>query len=137
MTETGKGFYVETQCGQTLEAHEDQHRRNLVCAGFSGGQGSKAGGIGYSEETAPTIKASPSGGNQVPDVVCAAVASTLNTHYGDKMGLENQHVNEGCPLYVVHGAQTPINNTEHANALGTRNNGLENVICQVNKDNEK
>ena len=56
-----------------------------------GGQGAKAGGIGYADEIAPTIKASPSGGNQVPDVVC------------------------------VHGSQDPICNTEHANAVNRNN----------------
>jgi len=60
---------------------------NLHVAGFSGGQGSKAGGIGYSEETSPTIKASPSGSNQAPDIIC------------------------------VHGSQDPICNTDHANAV--------------------
>lgn len=34
--------------------------------GFSAGQGSKAGGIGYAKEVAPTIKACASGLNQVP-----------------------------------------------------------------------
>lgn len=38
-----------------------------------GGQGSKAGGIGYAEEVTPTLKAAPSGGNTVPDVVYTAV----------------------------------------------------------------
>ena len=100
MTEVGKGYYVQSEQGQTLEAHEDQHRRNIVftAGSFMGGQGAKAGGIGYADEIAPTIKASPSGGNQVPDVVC------------------------------VHGAQDPICNTEHANAVN-RNNGLENCVC--------
>ena len=60
---------------------------NLHVAGFSGGQGSKAGGIGYSEETSPTIKASQSGSNQAPDIIC------------------------------VHGSQDPICNTDHANAV--------------------
>ena len=44
---------------------------SYVAGAFMGGQGDKAGGIGYREEVAPTVKASPSGGNQVPDVVCA------------------------------------------------------------------
>ena len=35
----------------------------------------------------------------------AEVASTLNAHYGNKMGLENQHINEGAPLFVP---ATPI-----------------------------
>ena len=35
-------------------------------------------------------------------LITAPVASTLNSHFGDKMGLENQHVNEGCPMFVTH-----------------------------------
>lgn len=46
------------------------HESPIVCAGFSGGQGAKAGGIGYEDEVAPTIRSAESGGNQVPDVVC-------------------------------------------------------------------
>lgn len=42
----------------------------FVCAGFSGGQGEKACGIGYEDEVAPTIRSAESGSNQVPDVVC-------------------------------------------------------------------
>ena len=30
----------------------------------------------------------------------ARVGSTLNAHFGEKMGLENQHINEGAPLFV-------------------------------------
>ena len=40
-----------------------------IVAAFMGGQGSKAGGLGYCEEIAPTIKSVLSGGNTVPDVV--------------------------------------------------------------------
>lgn len=40
-------------------------------AAFMGGQGDKAGGIGYSEEVAPTLRAAPSGTNTTPDVVYA------------------------------------------------------------------
>ena len=35
---------------------------------FKQGNGAKAGGIGYREEQAPTLAASPSGTNQVPAV---------------------------------------------------------------------
>lgn len=31
MIESGKGFYTEAESAQTLEAHEDQHRRNIIC----------------------------------------------------------------------------------------------------------
>lgn len=46
--------------------------RQGICykvSAFMGGQGSKAGGLGYAEEIAPTIKSVMSGGNTVPDVV--------------------------------------------------------------------
>ena len=53
------------------------HEAPIVCAGFSGGQGENAGGIGYQEEVAPTIRSSESGSNQVPDILC---------QYGDAAG---------------------------------------------------
>lgn len=43
--------------------------RPAVCAAFKGGQGEKAGGIGYSEEVSPTLSATPSGSNQIPSVM--------------------------------------------------------------------
>lgn len=30
----------------------------------------------------------------------ASVGSTINAHFGEKMGLENQHINQGAPLFV-------------------------------------
>ena len=42
----------------------------VLTAGFSAGQGAKAGGIGYSEEMSPTLKASESGTNMVPSILC-------------------------------------------------------------------
>jgi len=94
--ETGQGFWQPGDIAGTLRAEgENRPSRpsNIVCnaGSFMGGQGAKAGGIGYADEIAPTIKASPSGGNQVPDVVC------------------------------VHGSQDPICNTEHANAVNRNN----------------
>ncbi|MDD3798407.1 MAG: DNA cytosine methyltransferase [Novosphingobium sp.] len=32
----------------------------------------------------------------------AEIAPTLNAHFGDKMGLENQHINSGCGHFVSH-----------------------------------
>ena len=59
------------------------HEAPIVCAGFSGGQGEKAGGIGYQEEVAPTIRSSESGSNQVPDILCqyGDVAGALTARY--------------------------------------------------------
>lgn len=46
-----------------------QNQASVGVASFMGGQGSKAGGLGYAEEVAPTLKATPSGGNTIPDLV--------------------------------------------------------------------
>lgn len=48
-----------------------QHQASVGVAFFMGGQGSKAGGLGYAEEVAPTLKAAPSGSNAIADVVYA------------------------------------------------------------------
>lgn len=53
-------------------------------AGFCAGAGASAGGIGYTEELAPTLKASPSG-NMMPSVLC------LNDQGGKAM-----EVSENC-----------------------------------------
>ena len=61
------------------------------------------------EIPAPTIAARTHGGGGLGTdfdcdggLITAPVASTLNSQFGDKMGLENQHVNEGCPMFVAH-----------------------------------
>lgn len=51
----------------------------VLTAAFSAGQGAKAGGIGYQEECAPTLKASESGTNMVPSILC------LNDQGGSRM----------------------------------------------------
>lgn len=68
----------------------------------------------------------------------ADVASTLNAHFGEKQGLEDQHVNSGCPLFVphpiaVHGTQDPLTLIDQTFPLG-RNSAQENVICFSSKD---
>ena len=42
----------------------------IFTAGFSAGQGSAAGGLGYQAECSPTLKASESGSNMVPSILC-------------------------------------------------------------------
>lgn len=63
---TNRGY----PCGvisETLRA--GSHGAIPMVAAFMGGQGEKAGGIGYSEQVSPTLKSVLSGGNTVPDVV--------------------------------------------------------------------
>ena len=58
-------IYMTDTAGTLTCAHDQQ----MICA-FMGGQGAKAGGIGYSETVSPTLKAAPSGSNTVPDIAC-------------------------------------------------------------------
>ena len=53
-----------------IQAQPGMKQQTFIAAGFSAGQGSKAGGIGYQEECAPTLKAAESGTNMVPSVLC-------------------------------------------------------------------
>lgn len=53
----------------------------VLTAGFCAGAAPTAGGIGYQEEIAPTLKAAESGTNMVPSVLC------LTDHGGQRMDL--------------------------------------------------
>lgn len=60
----GDGKIVPTLTGD----HESRVTDYTALCAFMGGQGAKAGGIGYSETVSPTLKAAPSGSNTVPDI---------------------------------------------------------------------
>lgn len=58
---------------------------------------------------APTLAARTKGGGGLGTdfdcdggLVCHDVAPTLNAHFGDKQGLEDQHINGGTGLFVAH-----------------------------------
>lgn len=63
-----EGSYPTLDAGNS--AGGQAHGVCYKCGSFMGGQGSDAGGIGYSERVSPTLKSVLSGGNTVPDVVC-------------------------------------------------------------------
>jgi DNA (cytosine-5)-methyltransferase 1 len=78
------------------------------------------------ERVAPTIAARTRGGGGLgTDFDCdggliAEVGSTLNAHYGDKWGLEDQHINQGAPLFVAHSLRADgFNATEDVTGRGT------------------
>ncbi len=62
-----------------IQAQPGMKQQTFIAAAFSAGQGAKAGGIGYQEECTPTLKASESGSNMVPSVLC------LNDQGGSRM----------------------------------------------------
>lgn len=68
---------------RTLTAEHDASpcvdRGQNVVAAFMGGQGAKARSIAYCDDgTVPTLRAAPSGGNTVPDVVTAIEGNTID-----------------------------------------------------------
>lgn len=61
------------------------------------------------QRTAPTLAARTKGGGGLGTdfdcdggLIAAEVASTLNAAFGSKLGLEDQHINAGAPLFVTH-----------------------------------
>ena len=68
----------ETPISGALRA-EASKSSHAVVAALMGGQGEKAGGIGYSESISPTIKSVMSGSNTVPDVCIKKVYDITGT----------------------------------------------------------
>lgn len=61
------------------------------------------------KSVAPTISARPTGGGGLGTdfdldggLIAADIAPTLNAHFGEKQGLEDQHINGGAGLFVAH-----------------------------------
>ncbi|WP_458400065.1 DNA cytosine methyltransferase [Mailhella sp.] len=47
----------------------------------------------------------------------ARVGATLNAHFGEKMGRENQHINQGAPLFVPAPVCAPVTTTPYADNI--------------------
>lgn len=115
-----------------------QRRRRIFVVGYLGGDWRPPTAVLFERESLRRDFAPSRGKRQKPttgaergsgagsQVWPADVASTLNTKFGAKMGLDNQHINEGAPLFVpvpAYGIQAGIvNRTENsgANVLGVK-----------------
>lgn len=134
-----------------LGAQPGMKQQTFIAAGFSAGQGSKAGGVGYQEKCAPTLKASDSGTNMVPSILC------LNDQGGSVMGCSEDvsgtlRAQEHAPLkqieilieenekrlqndYYRYELQklhivfcTPIHNMQNCEVVQAYRNALQNAI---------
>lgn len=101
--QNGAGFAKR----ETMYALNATDRHGVFCAAFSAGAGSKANGIGYEEERAPTLRTS-GGLSAMPTVLCRA-GSALNSatindcsptltcqHDGAPIVFENRRKEESC-----------------------------------------
>lgn len=76
--------FLTPGCHTSLSGGGGQAGQGYPCvltAGFCAGAAPTAGGIGYQEECAPTLKAAESGTNMVPSILC------LTDHGGERMDL--------------------------------------------------
>ena len=88
---------------------------------------SREAGKGFAREVAASLRSSGAGTSRVGDtrgqdnIVCAPVAPTLDASYAKKWGLDNQHVNAGCPLFVTSGQSNAAIVENVAPALNSTN----------------
>jgi DNA (cytosine-5)-methyltransferase 1 len=81
-----------------------------------------------------TLKAS--GGSETFVTWPAEICSTLNANFGSKLGLENQHINEGAPMFVPatyewHNQDSRIKPSEVATTLSCNADGREGNLVQI------
>lgn len=102
-------FEPESMSGNTQSSREKREELARAAgfgadsAGFLGGNSPTAGGIGYTDETSPMLKAGASGTNMVPDVIHPVIS--LQT---DHMGQNGKnHSVEVCKTLDV-ASSTPV-----------------------------
>ena len=97
-----------------------------IVAAFMGGQGSKAGGIAYSEQVAPTLKAASSGTNMAPCLVAPAWPDRANA-------LLARH--DGSPC--IDRGQTVVCVPDPTSfCYDCRGNGTENIVSALTGDHQ-
>jgi len=97
-----------------------QRRRRVFLVGHISGDPRRAGEIliesqslrGYSQASRKPRQKTSTGAESRTDAEShlwpATITGTIDAHYGDKMGLENQHINSGATLFVPY-AFNPAN----------------------------
>lgn len=128
---TNRGY----QCGDVAETcMAGSHGAIPMIAGFMVGQGANAGGLGYAEEIAPTIKSVMSGGNTIPDVVY-----TIQGNVAERNARQN-----GCGVsenitstlncvdrhYVVYPEVARTLTSEHASPCVDRGQNVVAIDCR-------
>ena len=133
----GNGIgYDDTGVSYTLtstDKHAVVYPSNFIGA-FKGGQGAKAGGIGFSKETSPTLTATKSGSQLAPVVAfnstilhCEQITPTLTANGDAHSGFKNE-----TGLIVFNARQTPINNPHIRGTLGSSSSQEQAIVWSDN-----
>jgi DNA (cytosine-5)-methyltransferase 1 len=88
---------IASRFGRSRNNHEECVAKSLVSR-------NGAGGFDLETET-PVICGTPSARSSTARQWPAKIASTLYASFGSKLGQENQHINEGAPLFVLSSGQ--------------------------------
>lgn len=129
------GAYTTLNAGQAQGGQA--HGICYEVAAFMGGQGSKAGGLGYAEEIAPTIKSVMSGGNTVLDVVYALDCRNISANAELSCTLQaktngGQSLNFQNPVVYSSGAFGSLSEGVGTIGTGTRATNEMVAVCVGN-----
>lgn len=133
-TQQGNAETMVDACPTITEAAGTSgNNQPIICLNNQGGSVMSVEASG----SAGTLRANTHGNEQI---VCSAVVQTLKIRGGKDGGgkgalvQDNLSATLGCnndqTLFIVHGAETPISNSEHANPCTCNHNGLENCVRQ-------
>lgn len=107
----------------------------VTAAAFMGGQGCKAGGIGYSEDIAPTIKSVMSGSNTVPDVVYS-IHDKATRYQGSGSTRKDDGAGNGMGVQDDGTMYTLDTAARHAVVYDARGNGDGETVPTLTRDHQ-
>ena len=117
-----KRIFLPDGVSPTLAGADGGGGRNpgglLLTAAFCAGAGAKAGGVGFSERVAPTLKGSASG-NMMPSVLC------LNDQGGERMDLT---VDQTTTLRSQAGGHQPLVLNDQGGAMMSVTEGMAGTL---------
>ena len=102
-------------------------KQQTFVAGFSAGAGASAGGIGYNESVAPTLKGSP-GGNCMPSVLCLNDQGGQSMAYSENITGTLRAQERGHQPLVLHPADPQIYENH---GVGSRYTGPHKVAPTI------
>ena len=118
-TYQGRGWYENVSGCLKTQPHG-------VCAGFSAGQGEKAGGIGWKEECSPSLRAAASGTNMTPTVM---VQQSFGLYKESEVGsaCKQRDHKDATDLVVSVDCRNGYENNELSGTIQAKENGGQSL----------